>query len=390
MEGDLRGPDRSRGEITEDGIAALRAIDGMGLEPLILGYHPIARMNPFHQLLYQRAWEAGVAPLPVVRAERIDELTELARLGFSVLLHLHWLNMIFGRASSTREGRRARDRFLARLDRHRAAGGRIAWTVHNILPHGTVDEAEEAALRSAVVERADVVHLMAARTAELVRSWYTIPDDKILHVPHPSYAGAYEDVISREQARYELGLEQDELVYLVVGSIKPYKGLRELLDAWEAMPARGGPRRLVIAGAPGPEASVAEAVERCARMPTVLVHPRLIAASEMQVFMRAADIAVLPYLRTLNSGILMLALTFGLPVVVPDEGALTDIVTPSFARTFGPDDPTALVEALMAAAELRTPEARRAALAVADDHAPAKLSLRFATGLREKLGLRVG
>ncbi len=336
MEGDLRGPDRSRGELTGEAIAALQRLDGMGHDPVILGYHPIARMNPFQQLLYQRAWEAGIAPLPIVRQERISELTGLSRLGFSTVLHLHWLNMIFGHAGSAREGRRARDAFLARLDRHKSAGGRIAWTVHNILPHGATLESEEATLRAAIVERADVVHIMASRTVELVSPWFEIPAAKVLHVPHPSYAGTYEDYLTREQARHELGVSPDELVYIVVGSIKPYKGLVELLDAWETLPPSATPRRLIIAGEPGPEESVPETVERCARMPNVIVHPRRIARDEMQVFLRAADIAVLPYLRTLNSGVLMLVLTFGLPVVVPDEGALTDIVDARFARTFDP------------------------------------------------------
>ena len=120
-------------------------------------------------------------------------------------------------------------------------------------------------------------------------------------------------------------------------------------------------------------------------MPTVLVHPRRIEADEMQVFLRAADIAVLPYLRTLNSGVLMLALSFGLPVVVPDEGSLTDIIDPGFARTFNPAVPASLANALAAAAELTTPKARAAALAVAEQNSPATLSLRFATELRAML-----
>jgi len=387
MEGDLRGPDRSRGELTDEAIAAIRSIEALGHDPLLLGYHPIARLNPFQSLLYQRAWEAGVAPLPVVRDERIDELTELARLGFPTVLHLHWLNMIFGRASSPRDGRRARDSFLRRLDLFRAAGGRVAWTVHNILPHGTPLESDEADLRRAIVERSEVVHVMAERTVELVRPWFDIPAAKVLHVPHPAYTGAYPDVVTREEGRHQLRIASDETVFVVLGSIKPYKGLVELLDAWESLPADGRPRRLVIAGAPSGEPGVAESIARGARMTTVLVHPRQLEPHELQIFMRAADVAVLPYLRTLNSGVLMLALTFGLPVVVPLEGALTDLVDERFARTFDGDAPSSLADALLGADALLTAEARSAALAAAERHAPGPLSLRFAMGLREMLSI---
>ena len=58
-----------------------------------------------------------------------------------------------------------------------------------------------------------------------------------------------------------------------------------------------GPRRLVIAGAPTEEPGVAEAMERAAVHPTVLLHGQPVPPSEMQLFMRSADVAVLPYLR---------------------------------------------------------------------------------------------
>jgi glycosyltransferase involved in cell wall biosynthesis len=384
MEGSLRGPDRDRGEITIEALAALQELEAAGTDPMLLAYYPVARLNPFQRLLYQRAWEAGLGPLPIVREERLAELVELARRGLPVTLHLHWLNMIFGRAPSRAEGRRARDTFLARIDRLLAAGGRLAWTVHNILPHDTATEAEDAALRAAVVERASAVHVMAPRTPELVRPWFEIPAAKVLHVPHPSYIGAYPDHVSRLEARHELGIAPDELVYVVLGSIRPYKGLSELLDAWEAT-GGAAPRRLVIAGAPSDEPGVTRAIERAAGMTSVLIHPRFVGDGEVQVFLRSADIAVLPYLRTLNSGVLMLAVTFGCPVIVPAQGGLADATDPSFARTFDPDRPDGLAEALRAGPELATPAARAAASAMAATHEPSVLSRRFADGLRELL-----
>ena len=104
----------------------------------------------------------------------------------------------------------------------------------------------------------------------------------------------------------------DELVYLVLGAIQPYKGILELLDAWDALPEDGVPRRLVIAGAPSGEASVETVLERATLHPSVLLFDERIESDRMQIFLRAADVAVLPYLRTLNSGAQLLALTFGI------------------------------------------------------------------------------
>jgi glycosyltransferase involved in cell wall biosynthesis len=218
-----------------------------------------------------------------------------------------------------------------------------------------------------------------------VSGWFAIPTDKVLEVPHPSYAGAYEDFITREQARHELGLWPDEIVHLVVGAIKPYKGLNELLDAWDSLAADGVPRRLVVAGGPSDEAGIAETLERAALHPSVLLHARKIPAAEMQIFLRAADVAVMPYLRSLNSGALMLALTFGLPVVVPAAGGLAEIVDERFARVFEAEVPESLSAALHAADELVNADARAAAAAAATERAPGPLSERFTRELRSRL-----
>jgi len=385
VEGRLRGLGQTAGDITLEAIAAQRALEANGHEPLLLGYHPVARMNPYQALLYQRSWAAGVAALPIVREARIAELADLARRGSPTVLHLHWLNQVLAHAGSARDAQGLRKAFLKVVDAYLAAGGRLAWTVHNIVPHGARFEAEEAALSADIVDRCTAVHVLAAGTPELVADWFAIPADKILQVPHPSYVGAYEDFITRDQARHELGLWPDEIVHVVVGAIKPYKGLNELLDAWDALAVDGAPRRLVVAGGPSDEAGIAETLERAAIHPSVLLHARKIPAAEMQIFLRAADVAVMPYLRSLNSGALMLALTFGLPVVVPAGGGLAELVDERFARTFEPAAPGGLTGALRAADELVSADARAAAGAVAAGLAPGPLSERFATGLRSML-----
>jgi glycosyltransferase involved in cell wall biosynthesis len=386
MEGHPRGLGQATGDFTLEAIGALRALGASGQQPFLIGYHPVARMNPYQAVLYREVWRSGAAALPIIREPRIGELAELAKAGWPSVLHLHWLNQIIGHAGSVAEAKGMRRTFLRRIDAYLGAGGRLAWTVHNIIPHGARFEAEEAELSAEVVARSDVIHIMADGTPDLVRDWFAIPAEKVLRVPHPSYLGAYEDIVTREQARHELGLWPDEIVHLVFGALKPYKGLAELLDAWDVLAKDGRPRRLVIAGAPGEEPGIAEIVERAALNPSVLIHPRRIPPQDVQVFLRAADVAVLPYLRSLNSGSLMLALTFGVPVVVPAGGGLATVVDERVARAFAPDRPDTLLAALRASDELLTAEARVAARSIAERLAPGPLSETFVRGLRSRLG----
>jgi hypothetical protein len=65
----------------------------------------------------------------------------------------------------------------------------------------------------------------------------------------------------------------------------------------------------VISGGPSDEAVIDELLARAAGHPTVLLHAGQVEPADVQVYLRAADVAVLPYVRTLNSGALLLALT---------------------------------------------------------------------------------
>lgn len=372
-----------RGDLTTEATATLRALAAHD-DPWLLAAYPSFVTNPYQDLLYRECRAHGLGPIRVRRDEQLAELLELTRSRLPTILHLHWLHLVLKGSSSAREARRRADGFLRQVDAHRAEGGRLVWTVHNILPHESQFDDEEARLCAEVADRADVVHVMAERTPELVAPYFALPADRLLHVPHMSYLGAYEDRVSRLDARHELGLLPDELVYLVLGALRPYKGLPELLDAWREVDT-AVPRRLVLAGAPSDEPGMPEVVERAALDPRIVIDARKIPAEEMQVFLRAADVAVLPYRRSLNSGALLLALTFGLPAIVPADSGLIELADERFAMTFDPDAPRGLADALERASELATPEASEAASALAASLAPTTISNRFAVGLRAAL-----
>jgi glycosyltransferase involved in cell wall biosynthesis len=300
------------------------------------------------------------------------------------ILHIHWLHLVLKDARTDAEAQGLVDRFLRLIDDHRAAGGRIAWTVHNILPHSTRFEDLEVRLSREVAARSHVIHVMAESTAEQVAPIFELPRERLLHVPHMSYLGAYEDDVSRLDARHELGIAADDFVFAAIGAIRPYKGLDTLLDAWQALEPDGA-RRLIIAGAPSEEEGIDTIVARAALDTTVIIDARKIPADEMQVFLRAADCAVLPYVRALNSGALALALTFGVPVIVPAGGGLEAMADPAFARTFPPGGPDELAAALRGAPAWIDDAARAAARKRAAELAPAVIAEQFAVGLRARL-----
>ena len=379
----LRGRTAGRGPLMNEALQAIQYLEARGNDhPVLMAYNPVSRLNPYSSLLYARLWDHGIAPVPLPRFSDLRTLLPLLSAGTRIMLHMQWTSDVLRQAGSEAEAKDLAAEFIAALDTFIAAGGRLVWTVHNVLPHDCRFPGVEAGLQQAVADRARLVHVLSRGTPSAVAEWFTIEPEKTVHVPHPHYLSSYPDYIPRDQARYDLGLLPDEIVYALVGAIQPYKGVDRLLDAFDTVLGRGGrPRRLLIAGKAAEDPRTREVLDRCLLHPQVVLRPVAVPDGEMQYYLRAADIAVLPYEQLLNSGVLLLALSFGLPVLAPESPVTDEITTPGAVRTFRPDDPGGLTSALVAADDLLTPEARDEALRIAQRYDPGEIAERFASAL---------
>jgi len=373
---------------------ALRVLVGHAWERRhggVLAYYPVARGNPFQALIYSALDSVGVTPVPTYD---LPTTVQFARLlsgsDVSLGVHIHWLTPVLAGAEDEADALRRAKEYLEQLRELVDLGGRIVWTVHNILPHDTRFPDVDAKLCQGVVDAAERVHVMSPRTLELVSSWYEIPPSKVVHVPHPAYHGVYPSHISQARARAELGIPPHVITFVMFGLLAPYKGLTELLDAYDTLCLRApGRYALIVAGAPTDDEETQAACERLLTHPSAYAALRKVPVDEVQLYLRSADIAVFPYRRSLNSGALALALTFGLPVVLRDNAGDTATVDETFAVTYdGAGD--GLVTALERAAErLVGPYARAQAAAAADRVAPALVAGRFAEAMNEWLSSKV-
>ena len=140
-------------------------------------------------------------------------------------------------------------------------------------------------------------------------------------VPHGHYRDAYPRTVSRESARQRLSLPPQATVLLHFGLMRPYKNVPHLIRTFRTMPRPGAV--LWSSASPMMRPSRARSgAPRTARQTcgSTSATYRLKKCS----FFAAADLVVLPYRRILNSGVVMLSLTFARPVLVPDLGAMRD------------------------------------------------------------------
>jgi beta-1,4-mannosyltransferase len=378
---------RERDLAVGDALRALSALDWTGSRgrPGILAYFPCFHRNPYQDLLYSRLGSVGMHAAPMYDAERAARFADaVSDPDLELVVHVHWLNVVTMKAQDEAAARQAAKEFLERLHGMKARGARLLWTVHNILPHDTPYAEVDTELRQAVADAADRIHVMSPRTRELAAPWFELPEQKVFVVPHPSYQGVYPSWMSREQARLLLGIPPGTVVFLIIGAMKPYKGITELLDAFDEL-SRRQPGRflLLVAGRPNSDAETDRFQARALTHAAVLAALERIPDDEMQVYLRAADIAVFPYRRSLNSGALALTLTFGLPAVLPAHSGEAAGVDPAYAEIYDAAEPDGLLRALVNAQRLLSSEARAAAAAASERVVPAKVAQLFAATVRE-------
>ena len=283
---------------------------------------PVYRDNPYQPMLMEAQRELGW--------EVIDGGGGGNFLGTALrdwradVLHFHWLHPYLlrdGVAASWGRGLR----FLAEVALLKSRGTRVVWTVHNLSNHEGRHPRIELALTRRFVRLCDAVVVHGAAAADAARVRFRVPASvPVVNIPHPHYADRLPPAVPRDEARRRLGLTDAGRVFLFLGRVRPYKCVDELLAAFAALPAADA--RLIVAGGCEDETLGAELHRLAAPDPRVRLDLRHVPDDEVPVLMGAADVIACPSRGVLTSGSVLLAMSFGRPVVAPAAGCVPEVV----------------------------------------------------------------
>ena len=310
----------------------------VGIYPYNPGYNP-------YQFLFANALEA--AGLTVVRIPPRKFLPLDYALSFDVdILHLDWPHDLYlGRTPLRRVVKRAMFTWgLRRLKKHA-----VVWTAHNLVAHDSEDARYEARMIQRLIDVCDGVVSFSNVADAALRQQYDVPAHlctKVLH--HGHYIDEYENTVTRASARAKLELPQDAVVVLAFGTIAKYKGFDALIQAFQAVAYEK--TVLLIAGPAKDPDLLAQLQTLAARRQTspvdIRVIPETIDSQDVQVYFNACDIVALPFRSVLNSGSLLLAMSFGRCVIAPNIGSVPEIAYSPAHFGYDPATPDGLTDAL--------------------------------------------
>jgi glycosyltransferase involved in cell wall biosynthesis len=152
--------------------------------------------------------------------------------------------------------------------------------------------------------------------------------DKLHVIPHGNYLPFLKRRYTDEESRSKLGIANDRKVILFFGMIKDVKGLDVLLKALPAVVEADPSVLLIIAGKDWENdfSKYQKLIDEHSLQDHCVIHEKYIPNEEVELYFNSSDIVAIPYRKIYQSGVLLMAMSYGKPVIVSDLPPMLEVV----------------------------------------------------------------
>jgi len=220
------------------------------------------------------------------------------------------------------------DEYLKRrLLLYKICGVKICWVFHNRVPHESDSNLGIKKMRW-LAHQSNYIFILSKASKQYLPNRRR-NDKKCIYLPHIHYIEAYPQ--NERDIRNENAIDKDEFVFVFLGLIRPYKNLEILVQAFCELSLENA--KLFIAGNVQNGTYIEGLRKKCMSSDSIILKPGFISNGEMEAFLRASDVLVLPYSKvsSMNSGVMMMAFSYGRTVIAPDIAMGKDIQKKGFA-----------------------------------------------------------
>lgn len=271
--------------------------------------------NPYCRLLYEEISNLGV------------EVKEFSKPKLFIdsydVYHIHWPEYALNK-SNYLFAVMGTCKCLALIIFLRLLGTKIVWTAHNLLSHDKKHPQLEKLFRIFFTRLLDGVICLTDFTKKaLVEKFIFLKNKPIAVIPHGHFCHVYPNNITKFNARNILNLSQTDFVLAFVGQIRAYKNVPMLIEVFRTLPDKNV--RLLIVGKPR-TSELTEEIKKLAKDDDrILLYLDFVPDDDLQIYLNAADLVVLPFSDIFNSSTALLGLSFERPVLVPHKGSMIDL-----------------------------------------------------------------
>ena len=203
-------------------------------------------------------------------------------------------------------------------------GYKLIWTIHEVIAHTAITDndiaiSQSISQRMSLIANVKIIHSSSV-IDEMLENKLNIDNSVI--IPHGSYVGVYPDSITRDKAREELEIKPKEIMILFFGLVRPYKGVDDLIEAYSKLITKHV--KLVIVGK-CIDLKLNKKILKYQKSIKFEFYNGHVSDDEVAKYFKASDIVCLPFKEITTSGSVLLALSFGKPIVAPRIGVLIDL-----------------------------------------------------------------
>lgn len=267
------------------------------------------------------------------------------------IIHMHWVEGYAGFSSKNRIKALIKSltfiidvyilKYLLRA--------KIVWTIHNLYSHECAYPKIEKVIKKFFSKKVNAIICQCNYAKKKFIKEFGAPENKI-HLINHGYFKCFKNQISKEKARKDLNLKSDDLVFLFFGSIRPYKGIVNLIESFKKIRTNTNVKLLIV-GKPMNNRIKLDILNRIKNSPNIEPILKFITQDQIQVYINASDLIVFSYKKILTPGGIFLAMSFGKPVIAPRLGCITELVDEKGAFLYNPKETEGLLNALEKAIE---------------------------------------
>jgi len=216
---------------------------------------------------------------------------------------------------------------------YRLLGKKITFTAHNVNA-GKRDSNDSVLNRISLkiqYRLSDHIFVHTEKMKSELASDFSIRESKVSVIPFGINDTVPNTSLLPAEAKRQVDVSSSEKTLLFFGNIAPYKGLEYLIAAFTEVLKKDEGYRLMIVGKPKGSQDywkqIQQIIVRNGIADGIIEKIEYVPDEATELYFKAADVLILPYTRVFQSGVLFLAYSFGLPVIVTDAGSLRqDIV----------------------------------------------------------------
>lgn len=208
---------------------------------------------------------------------------------------------------------------------------KFVWTVHNLVNHEKKNVVLDKVFLFFFVKMIDVFCVHNEFTKNKIISKFKINRGKIELIPHGNYSDDYIDFdgnIDRFK-RDIMEVDTNKLTFTLIGHIRPYKGVLDLIKAFK-LKGDSGKSQLLISGRVSTNAELDVINREIEGFSSIIFKPGFIKDSEMQGYLKCSDIMVYPYKNILTSGALILGMSLKKTCIASDVGSMSEFLEEDF------------------------------------------------------------